>query len=78
MFDSSSVIVGLEIGTSKICAIVGELSPDGALNVVDRGGQTYAHEVRGFGVALGQHVVRRISRRVSQCCARMRAATVYA
>lgn len=37
MFDSSSVIVGLEIGTSKICAIVGELNPDGALNIVGVG-----------------------------------------
>lgn len=37
MFDSSSIIVGLEIGTSKICAIVGEVNPDGALNVVGVG-----------------------------------------
>jgi cell division protein FtsA len=35
MFDNSNVIVGLEIGTSKICCIVGELHPDtGALNIV--------------------------------------------
>ena len=26
MFDSSPVIVGLEIGTSKICAVVGEMT----------------------------------------------------
>ena len=25
MFDNSSIIVGLEIGTSKVCAVVGEL-----------------------------------------------------
>ncbi|TAL00357.1 MAG: cell division protein FtsA [Verrucomicrobia bacterium] len=37
MFDSSSIIVGLEIGTSKICAIVGEVSDDGALNLVGIG-----------------------------------------
>ena len=28
MFDSSSIIVGLEIGTSKICAVVGEINSD--------------------------------------------------
>lgn len=38
MFDSSSIIVGLEIGTSKVCAVVGEFSPEnGALNIVGLG-----------------------------------------
>lgn len=37
MFDSSSIIVGLEVGTSKICAVVGELGPGGALNIVGLG-----------------------------------------
>jgi cell division protein FtsA len=37
MFDSSSIIVGLEIGTSKVCAVVGDLSAEGALNVVGLG-----------------------------------------
>src|SRR6266568_3112734 len=38
MFDSSSIIVGLEIGTSKICAVVGELNPDSSgLNIVGLG-----------------------------------------
>jgi len=37
MFDSSNIIVGLEIGTSKICAVVGELSDDGALNIIGLG-----------------------------------------
>jgi len=38
MFDSSSIIVGLEIGTSKICAgaVVGEMS-DSGLNIVGLG-----------------------------------------
>ena len=31
MFDSSSIIVGLEIGTSKICAVVGEINAAGNL-----------------------------------------------
>src|ERR1041385_7482957 len=38
MFDSSSIIVGLEVGTSKICAVVGELNPDSSgLNIVGLG-----------------------------------------
>lgn len=34
MFNDPSVIVGLEIGTSKVCAVVGELNAEGALNIV--------------------------------------------
>src|SRR5512138_3014908 len=37
MFEPSPIIVGLEIGTSKVCAVVGELSPEGALNIVGLG-----------------------------------------
>ena len=37
MFDSSTIIVGLEIGTSKVCAVVGETNADGALNIVGLG-----------------------------------------
>ncbi|MBC8095269.1 MAG: cell division protein FtsA, partial [Akkermansiaceae bacterium] len=37
MFDSSSIIVGLEIGTSKVCAVVGEMNAEGVLNVVGLG-----------------------------------------
>src|SRR6476620_7644066 len=38
MFDSSSIIVGLEIGTSKICAVVGEVNSDASgLNIVGLG-----------------------------------------
>src|ERR1043165_10087018 len=38
MFDSSSIIVGLEVGTSKICAVVGEMNPDSSgLNIVGLG-----------------------------------------
>src|SRR6201995_3617355 len=38
MFDSSNIIVGLEIGTSKICAVVGEMNPDSSgLNIVGLG-----------------------------------------
>ncbi len=37
MFNSSSIIVGLDIGTSKVCATVGELSEGGALNIIGIG-----------------------------------------
>lgn len=37
MFDSSNIIVGLEIGTSKVCAVVGEVNDKGVLNVVGIG-----------------------------------------
>jgi cell division protein FtsA len=37
MFDDSNIIVGLEIGTSKVCAVVGEQSADGSLNVIGLG-----------------------------------------
>ena len=45
MFDSSSIIVGLEIGTSKICAVVGDMNADGALNIIGIG-QAPARGVR--------------------------------
>jgi cell division protein FtsA len=48
MFDSSSIIVGLEIGTSKVCAVVGELNSEGALNVVGLG------QSRSRGVRKGE------------------------
>ncbi|MBA4149644.1 MAG: cell division protein FtsA [Verrucomicrobia bacterium] len=37
MFDSSNIIVGLEIGTSKVCAVVGEVNDKGVLNIVGIG-----------------------------------------
>jgi cell division protein FtsA len=49
MFDSSSsIIVGLEIGTSKICAVVGDYSADGALSIVGLG------QARSRGVRKGE------------------------
>ena len=50
MFDSSSIIVGLEIGTSKVCAIVGEMNDEGALNIVGVG------QSRSRGVRKGEIV----------------------
>jgi cell division protein FtsA len=48
MFDPDSLIVGLEIGTSKICVIVGEVNPAGALNLIGIG------QARSYGVRKGE------------------------
>ncbi|MGI8964888.1 MAG: cell division protein FtsA, partial [Limisphaerales bacterium] len=50
MFDFSSPLVGLEIGTSKICAVVGEINPAGALNIIGVG------QSRSRGVRKGEIV----------------------
>lgn len=48
MFDPSSIIVGLEIGTSKVCAVVGEVNATGNLNVIGVG------QARSRGVRKGE------------------------
>jgi cell division protein FtsA len=48
MFDSSSIIVGLEIGTSKICAVVGEINAAHTLNIIGVG------QARSRGVRKGE------------------------
>lgn len=45
MFDSSTIFVGLEVGTSKVCAVVGEVGEQDALNIVGLG-QCASHGVR--------------------------------
>jgi cell division protein FtsA len=50
MFDSASIIIGLEIGTSKVCAVVGEMNAEGALNIVGLG------QARSRGVRKGEIV----------------------
>src|SRR5664279_1725260 len=50
MFSTSSIIVGLEIGTSKVCAVVGEQAADGALNIIGLG------QARSRGVRKGEIV----------------------
>jgi len=37
MFEDSNVVVGLEIGTSKICVVVGEQNAEGAVNIIGLG-----------------------------------------
>ncbi|MEO5803569.1 MAG: cell division protein FtsA [Verrucomicrobiota bacterium] len=48
MFDSSNIIVGLEIGTSKVCAVVGEINAGGVLNIIGVG------QSRSRGVRKGE------------------------
>src|SRR3984957_11928312 len=48
MFDPASLIVGLEIGTSKIVAVVGEVNSSGALNLIGLG------QARSRGVRKGE------------------------
>jgi cell division protein FtsA len=48
MFDDSNVVVGLEIGTSKVCAVVGEVNAEGGLNVIGLG------QSRSRGVRKGE------------------------
>jgi len=48
MFEPSSIIVGLEVGTSKVCAVVGDLNPEGTLNIVGLG------QARSRGVRKGE------------------------
>jgi cell division ATPase FtsA len=37
MFDDFNIIVGPEIGTSKICVVIGEYAAGGALNIIGIG-----------------------------------------
>jgi cell division protein FtsA len=48
MFEPSPILVGLEIGTSKVCAVVGEVNAAGALNLIGLG------QSRSRGVRKGE------------------------
>jgi cell division protein FtsA len=48
MSDPASILVGLEIGTSKVCAAVGELNADGVLGIIGLG------QARSRGVRKGE------------------------
>jgi cell division protein FtsA len=50
MFDDPNIIAGLEIGTSKICVVVGELGADGVPNIIGIG------QSRSRGVRKGEIV----------------------
>ena len=50
MFDRSNTIVGLDIGTSKVCAVVGELTDSGGVSIVGLG------QARSRGLRKGEIV----------------------
>ncbi len=50
MFDAANIIVGLEVGTSKICAVVGEITEGGPPNITGVG------QCRSRGVRKGEIV----------------------
>src|SRR5687767_3145472 len=50
MFERPSTIVGLDIGTSKVCAVVGEVSQGGSLSIVGLG------QAKSRGVRKGEIV----------------------
>ena len=50
MPNPSSVLVGLDIGTSKVCAVVGEVNEAGVLNIIGIG------QAKSRGVRKGEIV----------------------
>ena len=46
MFGRSEIIVGLEIGTAKVCAVVGESDVDGAVQIIGVGTEPTRGAVR--------------------------------
>ena len=42
--ENKNLVVGLDIGTTKVAALVAELQPDGALEILGMG----SHEARGL------------------------------
>ena len=60
-----SIIVGLEIGTTKICSVVGELSPDGNLHIVGIG-QSVSKGVRKGEIVDPQQAEEDIRRAISE------------
>ena len=50
MFKTPSIFVGLEVGTSKVCAVVGEVNDAGALNIIGVG------QAKSRGVRKGEIV----------------------
>ncbi len=55
MSDSDNIIVGLEVGTTKVCAVVGEISTENTLNIVGVG------QARSRGVRKGEIVDSRLA-----------------
>ena len=64
MFNTNPIIVGLEIGTAKVAAVVGEVNPAGALSLIGIG-QSASRGVRKGEVRDFRRGVRSRSRRCS-------------
>ncbi len=63
--DNNDLIVGLDIGTSKIVALVGEITPEGRLNVIGMGSQDSRGLKKGVVVNI-EETVQTISRVVQE------------
>lgn len=59
MFDSSRIVVGLDLGTSKVCAVVVEIAESGALNVIGLG-QAKSRGVRKGEIVNVEHTMQDI------------------
>src|SRR4029077_15126152 len=73
------VIVGLDIGTSKVVALVGEVTTDGAIEVIGIGSQVSRGLKKGVGVNI-ESTVQSIQRAVEEAelMARCEINSVYA
>ena len=59
--DNKDLVVGLDIGTSKIVALVAEITPEGRLNVIGMGSQDSRGLKKGVVVNI-EEAVHTISR----------------
>ena len=55
--EREAVLVGVDVGTSKVCTLIGEVSRDGRLTIMGHG------TVPSSGLKKGEHVLILIDRR---------------
>jgi cell division protein FtsA len=79
MSRSENTVVGLDVGTTKICAIIGEVNADGAVDIIGVGASPSRGLRRGVVVNI-DHTVSSIRKAVedAELMAGCRAETVYA
>ncbi len=79
MSRSENIVVGLDVGTTKICAIIGELNPDGMVDIIGVGSSPSRGLRRGVVVNI-DHTVSSIRKAVedAELMAGCRVETVYA
>ncbi|HJW25584.1 MAG TPA: cell division protein FtsA, partial [Rhodocyclaceae bacterium] len=63
--DNKDLVVGLDIGTSKIVALVAEITPEGRLNVIGMGSQDSRGLKKGVVVNI-EETVNAISRVIQE------------